>query len=162
MKKIIGIMGPGKGARETDLKNAWELGNLIAARGWVLLTGGRNLGVMDAANRGAKAGGGLTVGILPDADGKGVSEAVDIAIITDMGSARNNINVLSAHVVVACGMGAGTASEVALAIKAGKPVILLDDNRESLAFFRGLAPELVQVAQTPEEAIEHCAKLLSL
>ena len=163
MRNIIGIMGPGKGARETDLKNAWELGNLIAARGWVLLTGGRNLGVMEAANRGAKAGGGLTVGILPDADGKGVSEAVDIAIVTDMGSARNNINVLSAHVVVACGMGAGTASEVALAIKAGKPVILLNnnDNRESLAFFMGLAPELVQVAMTPVEAIGYCAKFLS-
>ena len=154
-------MGPGKGARETDLKHAWDLGNLIAARGWVLLTGGRNLGVMDAANRGAKAGGGLTVGILPDETGEAVSVAVDIAIITDMGSARNNINVLSAHVVVACGMGAGTASKVALAIKAGKPVILLDDNRESLAFFRGLAPELVQVVATPLEAIEHCAKLLS-
>ncbi len=86
---------------------------------------------------------------------------MDIAIVTDMGSARNNINVLSAHVVVACGMGAGTASEVALAIKAGKPVILLDDNWESMAFFRGLAPELVQVAMTPLEAIGHCAKFLS-
>lgn len=161
MRKIIGIMGPGRGARETDLKNAWELGNLIAARGWVLLTGGRNLGVMEAANRGAKAGGGLTVGILPDETAQGVSEGVDIAIITGMGSARNNINVLSAHVVVACGMGAGTASEVALAIKAGKPVILLNENRESQGFFTQLAPDLVRVAVTPLEAIVLVQTLLS-
>jgi Predicted Rossmann fold nucleotide-binding protein len=64
-KTIIGIMGPGESATSTDLENAYQLGQLIAEAGWILLTGGRNVGVMDAANKGAKSANGLTVGILP-------------------------------------------------------------------------------------------------
>ena len=146
-------MGPGIGATESDQQNAYELGKLIAQEGWVLLTGGRNAGVMNAANRGAKAANGLTIGILPTADGSGVSEAVDIAIITDMGNARNNINVLSSDVVIACGMGTGTASEVALALKANKAVVLLSDHQESQVFFTSLSSSMVFVAETPGAAI---------
>lgn len=115
-KIIIGVMGPGN-ASPTESQNAYDLGFLIAQNHWVLLTGGRNSGVMQAASRGAKAANGLTVGILPTADAHGMAETVDLAIFTDMGSARNNINVLSSNVVIACGMGAGTASEVAWQLK---------------------------------------------
>jgi uncharacterized protein (TIGR00725 family) len=136
MKKIIvGVMGSGAEATPNDLKNAYELGKLIAHEGWVLLTGGRNVGVMDAASQGAKAANGLTIGILPTDDTNAISEAVDIAIMTDMGNARNNINVLSSNVVIACGIGAGTVSEIALALKANKKVILLNDSKEAQAFF---------------------------
>jgi hypothetical protein len=163
MRKImIGVMGPGSGASKTDQQNAYELGKLIAQEGWVLLTGGRNAGVMRAATEGAKAANGLTVGILPTADDRGISEAVDIAIITDMGNARNNINVLSSDVVVACGMGAGTASEVALALKGSKKVVLLTDNQESQLFFKGLSAENLLVAKTPASAIEMVKKVLNL
>lgn len=92
-------MGPGSGASNADLENAYQLGQLIAKESWVLLTGGRKVGVMDAASRGAKAAGGLTVGILPDNNVNAVSEAVDIPIFTDMGNARNNINVLSLSLI---------------------------------------------------------------
>ncbi len=154
MRKImIGVMGPGTSASEADRVNAYELGRLIAQEGWVLLTGGRNAGAMDAANLGAKAANGLTIGILPTADTHGISDAVDIAIITDMGSARNNINVLSSDVVIACGMGTGTASEVALALKANKPVILLTDHQESQHFFASLSATTVFIAKTPVDAI---------
>jgi hypothetical protein len=152
-KTIIGVMGPGIGATEIDQHNAYELGKMIAQSGWVLLTGGRNLGVMQAASRGAKAANGLTVGVLPTDDTSGMCDAVDIAIITDMGSARNNINVLSSDVVVACGMGTGTASEVALALKAHKPVILLSNHQESQQFFTSLSTATVLIAKTPIEAI---------
>ncbi|WP_242044677.1 SLOG cluster 4 domain-containing protein [Anabaena azotica] len=108
-KIVIGVMGAGEGATANDGENAYKLGELIAQAGWVLLTGGRNVGVMDAASQGAKSANGLTVGILPGTQAEGISVAVDIAIFTDMGNARNNINVLSSHVVIACGMGAGTA-----------------------------------------------------
>jgi len=158
---MIGVMGPGSGASKTDQQNAYELGKLIAQEGWVLLTGGRNAGVMRAATEGAKAANGLTVGILPTADDRGISEAVDIAIITDMGNARNNINVLSSDVVVACGMGAGTASEVALALKGSKKVVLLTDNQESQLFFKGLSAENLLVAKTPASAIEMVKKVLN-
>lgn len=162
MRKImIGVMGPGAGASETDRKNAYELGKLIAQEGWVLLTGGRNTGVMDAANLGAKAANGLTVGILPTDSDRNISDAVDIAIITDMGSARNNINVLSSDVVIACGMGTGTASEVALALKGNKKVVLLSDNQESQLFFKSLAAENLLIAKTPSDAVEIVKKVLT-
>jgi len=159
-KPIIGVMGPGNQATSEDSQVAYALGQSIAQSGWVLLSGGRNQGVMDAASRGAKSADGLTVGILPAEDRTHMSEAIDIPIITDMGSARNNINVLSSDVVIACGMGAGTASEVALALKANKFVILLNANGESRAFFQGLASEQVFVAEDVEGAIALVKQLL--
>ncbi|GET43805.1 TIGR00725 family protein [Microseira wollei] len=161
MKKIIiGVMGPGENATPSDLETARELGKLIAQQGWVLLTGGRNVGVMDAASIGAKSANGLTVGILPSSDTSNVSNAVDIAIVTDMGNARNNINVLSADVVIACGMGAGTASEIALAIKGNKPVILLNCDEKSKDFFMSLKD--VAIASTPQAAIQQAKQAIAL
>jgi uncharacterized protein (TIGR00725 family) len=63
---------------------------------------------MKAANYGAKEiDGSLTIGILPDRDAD-ASPAVDVVIVTDMGQARNNIIVLSADAIIACGIdGAG-------------------------------------------------------
>ena len=153
-KIIIGVMGPGAGAKATELAYAYELGLLIGQQGWVLLTGGRNMGVMDAANLGAKAVNGLTIGILPTDDTSAISSSVDIAIITDMGNARNNINVLSSDVVIACGMGAGTASEIALALKQNRKVILLNDNEESKCFFKNISPQNVYIVDSPSKAIK--------
>ena len=159
-KIIIGVMGPGANAEAIDLENAYELGKLIAQEGWVLLTGGRNQGVMDAASKGAKAANGLTIGILPTSDNSTVSEAVDIAIFTDMGNARNNINVLSSDVVIACGMGAGTASEIALALKVNKKVVLLNDDEDSKSFFVNLSKDRVFIVETPMSAIETARSII--
>lgn len=160
-KIIIGVMGPGNGATSADLENAYQLGQLIAKNGWVLLTGGRKSGVMDAASQGAKAADGLTIGILPTATLEGVSEAVDIAIVTNLGNARNAINVLSSDVVIACGMGSGTASEVALALNSNKTVILLTNHQSSHDFFRSLSPDKLLIANSPEEAIDIVKNCLS-
>lgn len=84
---------------------------------------------------------------------KGISDAVDIAIFTDMGNARNNINVLSSDLVIACGMGAGTASEIALALKANKQVILLSEDVESKVFFQKISPNNIYVVDGVKEAI---------
>jgi uncharacterized protein (TIGR00725 family) len=161
-KIIIGVMGPGEGATVAEKENAYQLGKSIALAGWVLLTGGRKAGVMDTASRGAKSVGGLTVGILPDSNHIGMSEAIDLAIVTDLGNARNNINVLSSDVVVACGMGLGTTSEVALALKNEKPVILLNSSPESQAFFIKLSRNKVAIANSPEQAIEFIHNYLVL
>lgn len=146
-------MGPGSCA--SSIQNlAYALGEAIAQEGWVSLSGGRNTGVMQAVSRGARQAGGLTLGILPGDDGRQISEFVDIPIITSMGSARNNINVLTANVVVACGLGAGTASEVALAIKAGKPVILLGMEKEDYHFFQKVnTGSILMRAEKVEEVI---------
>ncbi|MCP6763094.1 MAG: TIGR00725 family protein [Fischerella sp. CENA71] len=159
---IIGVMGAGEKATETDVTNAYKLGELIAQQGWILLTGGRKSGVMDAVNKGAKSANGLTIGILPSENQKDISEAVDIAIFTDMGNARNNINVLSSDVVIACGMGAGTASEVALALKVNKQVILLNDDDESKKFFKKLSPINVHVVESVSEAIATVQIILNI
>ena len=159
-KIIIGVMGPGEKATAKDLQNAYELGKLIAQQQWILLTGGRNVGVMDAASKGAKSTNGLVLGILPDDSKRGISEAVDIAIFTDMGNARNNINVLSSDLVIACGMGAGTASEIALALKVNKQVILLTDDVESKVFFQKMSPTNVYLVDEAQEAIATAQTIL--
>lgn len=152
-------MGPGNATADT-LQAAEELGRKIASQGWVLLTGGRNAGVMDAASKGAKAANGLTVGILPSADRSGMSPNVDIPIVTDVGSARNNINVLSSDLVIACGVGMGTMSEVLLAAKAGKQVILLEQTGSSTAFLKEFNSQLMHFVSLPAEAISLAKKLL--
>ncbi len=159
---IIGVMGPGEQATSVEQQLAYELGQAIAIAGWVLLTGGRNQGVMDAASRGAKSQGGLTIGILPQSDRGGLSAAVDIPILTGMGNARNVINVLTSDGVIACGMGAGTASELALAIKVKRPVILLQVPPTAQAFFQSLAPDRVWVADHVPMAIALVQQVLQL
>lgn len=161
VKVVIGVMGAGKLANHQDLDLAFELGKNIAQNNWVLLTGGRKAGVMDAASRGAKAGGGLTIGILPGNSKAGMSDAVDISILTDLGNARNNINVLSSDVVVACGIGLGTASEIALALKNNKPVILLNPNELTYQFFSSLAKDRVFLASDVDQAIALIQEILS-
>ena len=147
-------MGPGEGATDIDKKRAYELGQLIAEQDWFLLTGGRNAGVMEAACKGAKTAHGLTLGIIPSTNNDNTSEFVDISIITGMSSARNNINVLTADVIVACGMGKGTASEIALALKIGKKVILINDNDKAKAFFNDLDPENIRIAASSQDVIK--------
>jgi uncharacterized protein (TIGR00725 family) len=152
-------MGPGLGAKPDDISCAYDLGRLAAQSGWVVLTGGRDMGVMEAASQGAKSAGGLTIGIVPDHNLGDLSDFVDIAIATGMGSARNNINVLSSDIVIACGMGTGTASEIALALKANKQVILLNAGAIAIDFFHMLSPVNITVAENVEDAINQ-AKIL--
>jgi uncharacterized protein (TIGR00725 family) len=160
-KIIIGVMGPGKGATAVDLRHAYKLGQLITQEQWVVLSGGLNLGVMAAVSKGAKSVGGTTIGILPGADRQFMSEFIDIPVITGMGSARNNINTLSSDVVIACGMSTGTASEIALALRAGKPVILLNENAVENSFWQHLGNDLVAIAHDPEHAISLTKDLLA-
>lgn len=138
---------------------AHELGERIALKEWTLLNGGRNAGVMAASARGAAEAGGLTIGILPDSDARDAAPHILIPIPTGMGSARNLINVLAANVVIACPGGPGTISEVALALKYGKPVICLGWDPGEL--FQTYADQgQLQQAKTPAEAVGLCAGLL--
>lgn len=108
------------------MENARRLGEGIAVRGHVLLTGG-GPGAMQAASEGAHRSGGLVIGILPN-DRKHPLESypnefVDIPIYTGMFDARNIINAKTPHVIIALSGGSGTLSEIALAIRSGTPVI---------------------------------------
>jgi uncharacterized protein (TIGR00725 family) len=150
-KVIIGIMGPGEGATPEENELAYELGAAIAKERWALLTGGRSFGVMEAAMKGATDHNGLTIGILPGDSPTGASTFAQIKIITGLGSARNNITVLSSHVVVVLGMAAGTASEVALAIKANKKIILLSQDELTIQFFKKIGTYRIAIANSIEE-----------
>jgi hypothetical protein len=128
-KPVIGVMGGSK-ATAADSADARLLGQMIAQRGWILLNGGRNTGIMAATAEGAReaidAGAdGLVVGVLPDPTANRAAPDLDLAIVTDMGDARNVINILSSDVVIACPGALGTLSEIVLAMKRGKPLILL-------------------------------------
>jgi len=127
---IIGVMGPGRSASAREIKHAKELGRLIAEKGWWVLTGGVNSGVMDAALKGAKEYNSkcVTIGILPHrGEIEKISEYADIIIPTGMGEGRNNLNVLTSHFIVSCcdnlWDSPGTMSEVIFAVKHKKPFI---------------------------------------
>ena len=120
--QILGVFG-GSNANSEEEAIAERVGALAAQCGWVVLTGG-GPGVMAAASHGAVEAGGLTMAILPNAiPGGGYPNPwVHLPVFTGAGSARNAFNVLSASLCVAIGGGAGTLSEIALALKNGVPV----------------------------------------
>lgn len=146
-------MGPGENATPDDNELAFELGRAIAEQGWIVLTGGRSFGVMDAAMKGAREVDGLTIGVLPNDNAVNASDHADIKILTGLGSARNVVNVLSSHIVVVIGMAAGTASEVALALKSNKKVILLKQDEITIRFFKNVGTYKVMIASTIDEVI---------
>ena len=90
-------------------KLAYEVGTEIAKSGSVLVSGGLE-GVMKASCKGAKAAGGLTVGIIPQSDASFANEYCDVVIPTGMGHTRDFLTALSADGVIVIGGGSGTLS----------------------------------------------------
>ncbi len=117
----IGVVGAGE-CDDPTADVAFQVGVAIARQGAILLCGGLG-GVMSAAARGAKSGGGLTVGILPGSSPEQANPYIDIPIVTAMGQARNVILVQSCDAMVAIGGEFGTLSELALAFKTGVPCV---------------------------------------
>jgi uncharacterized protein (TIGR00725 family) len=156
---IIGVMGGGHAA-DKDTEIAYQLGGLIAQEGWILLNGGRPEGIMDASAKGARAQGGLTIGILPGTDPHSASKHIAIPICTGMGDARNVINVLSSNCIIVCPGSAGTVSEIAIALKSRRSVILLNFDIGPL-FDDYMREGLLLKATTPEEAISYVKVFLS-
>jgi len=158
MHTVIGVMGGGL-ASAGVLADATRIGRLVAENGWVLLNGGRDAGVMAASARGASEAGGLVLGVLPGDDWECIAPHVDVPVLTGMGDARNAINVLSSRVVIALPGGAGTLSEVALALKSGRPVVTVNFPLGEVFDFYRRSGQLVEV-RTPEEAIEQVQRFL--
>ncbi len=121
---IVAVIGNSSCSPE-EAKLAETIGELLAERGAILVCGGLG-GVMEAACRGAKSKGGLTVGILPGQDSNTANPWVDVPVVTAIGEARNVAVVRSAQAVIAIGGGYGTLSEIAYALKSGIPVIGLN------------------------------------
>jgi uncharacterized protein (TIGR00725 family) len=117
----VAVVGPGEASPE-ELHTAEEIGAGLAEAGAVVVTGGLG-GVMEAACRGARSRRGRTIGILPGEDRDAANGWVDVAIATGLGELRNGLVVRSADALVAVGGGHGTLSEVAFALKLGRPVV---------------------------------------
>ena len=117
----ISVVGPSD-AGEQEQQDAETVGRALAHAGAIVVTGGRG-GVMAAASRGAAEAGGVTLGILPGTDRREANEFVKIAVPTGLGELRNGLVVRAADALVAVGGAYGTLSEVALALRAGVPVI---------------------------------------
>jgi uncharacterized protein (TIGR00725 family) len=118
---MIAVIGAGKCSKKLG-DMAALVGKHIAENGGIVVCGGMG-GIMEGAARGAKEAGGITIGILPTGDKADANEFIDYAIATGFGEARNIMVVRSADAVVAFPGKYGTLSEMAFALKAGKPVI---------------------------------------
>jgi hypothetical protein len=140
--RVVAVIGAGEPDAETE-RRAYEVGRLLAHADCVVVTGGLD-GVMAAASRGAAELGGTVVGILPGADPADANEWVDLAVATGMGDARNAVICNTAEAFIAVGGEYGTLSEIAFALKRGKPVVSLGS--------WDVDPRVVQVG-TPEEAV---------
>ncbi len=148
---FIGVVGSAACTPEVE-QLAEEVGRELARKGAVLVCGGLE-GVMNAAARGAKEIGGVTIGILPGASKSDASEFIDFPIATNMGQARNAIIVHTADVLISVAGGYGTLSEVAMALKSGKGVIALQPRFE----ISGVIP-----VQTASEAVNEALTLVEL
>jgi uncharacterized protein (TIGR00725 family) len=117
----VAVVGPGRATAEQEAL-AEEVGRGLAEAGALLVCGGLG-GAMEAACRGAKAAGGTTLGLLPGRDRADANPYVDVAVPTGLGEARNALVVRTADALIAVAGEYGTLSEIALALKTGKPVV---------------------------------------
>lgn len=121
MKSIIAVIG-GRRTEKAILAEAEEVGRLIAKNGAILVCGGLG-GVMEAASKGAKSAGGLTIGILPQDNPGKANKYIDIPVTTGLGIGRNVIIARTSDALIAVGGEYGTLSEIAFALQMNKPVI---------------------------------------
>lgn len=160
MKKIIGIMGPND-AEDNNLIDAYEIGKYLAKHDYVVLTGGLNVGIQNEGLKGAKSENGLTIGVLPFNEPERISQYVDLPIITNMRSGRNYINVLTSNLVIACGIDAGTISEISLSLvkNNNKKVILVGTLEEANKLFEKINKENIYIVKNYSECIELLNKI---
>jgi hypothetical protein len=140
--RIVAVIGAGQCGPEL-METAHEIGFGLAKAGFAVVTGGLD-GVMRGASEGASSAGGAVIGLLPGLDKTDANPSVGMAIATGLGQMRNFLLVLNAEAVVAVEGGYGTLSEIALALKIGKPVT---------AIGRWSSIEGVRPAASSDEAI---------
>ena len=145
----VAVVGSGTATGER-YERAREVGRLVARRGGTVVCGGLS-GVMEAAARGATEAGGTAIGVLPDDDRRRQNDFLTYSVATGVGQARNLAVVCSGDVVIAVGGEYGTLSEIGLARKVGRTVVVLG------GWDLG---EHVTVAGSPDEAVEAAFELL--
>ena len=120
----IGVIGP-RAATDAQLAAALAVGELLGDCRLTVICGGRQ-GVMQAVCEGVARVGGLSIGLLPEADPAAANPFVSVAIATGIGEARNALIARASFCLIAIGDSLGTLSEVALGRQFGKLVIGLE------------------------------------
>lgn len=144
----ISVIGAGE-ASERERELAYGVGFELGRAGHILVCGGLG-GVMEAAAMGARDAGGTSIGILPTDDRASANPYLTVTIPTGFSHGRNYLVVKAGDGVIAIGGGAGTLSEIGLALKLGRPVVLL----ESLDIeATGISASGVRIARDPAEAV---------
>lgn len=151
----MAVIGPGEGGAARQLEAAEQVGRLLAEAGAVVVCGGLG-GAMEAACRGARSADGMTIGILPGSNRHDANPYVQFALPTGLGEGRNALVVRAADAVIAVGGGYGTLSEIALALRARKPVVGID----TWELARGGEPDTGVVRA--ESAVEAVRRALDL
>ncbi|TDC74435.1 TIGR00725 family protein [Actinomadura sp. 7K507] len=147
----VAVCGPGE-CTEREWDHAHQAGRLLAGHGAVVICGGHG-GVMAAAAAGARAAGGIVVGVLPAADRSAAGPDLTVTLPTGLGQARNNVIVNAADAVIVVGGSWGTLSELALAMRrATVPVVQLGGWR--VHDQDGRAPGGIVHAAGPAEALQ--------
>ncbi len=155
-KRFIAVIG-GSDCTPEEARLAEEVGRELARKDAILVCGGLG-GVMEAACKGASAGGGLTIGILPGGSRQTANPYVQIPVVTNLGEARNVIVVKSAEAVIAIGGGYGTLSEIGHALRNGIPVVGL--NTWSLS--RNDRPDnSIVLAKNPVDAVNKALNMVN-
>jgi len=121
MGVTIAVVGSSAPSEEAS-NRAMAVGAAVARAGATLVTGGLG-GIMEAACRGAREHGGLTLGILPGSSKTEANPYVDCAVPTGLGDFRNYLVVAAADAVIALEGRFGTLSEIAMALTLGKVVV---------------------------------------
>lgn len=126
VKKVqILVIGNNENGSTPELeKISYETGMEVAKAGAVLISGGLG-GVMKAACHGARDGGGLTVGIIPQNDASFANEYCDIVIPSGIGLARDFLTALAGDGVIIIGGASGTLSETCAAYMYKKPIVVI-------------------------------------
>ncbi len=120
LRQPVAIIGPREASAE-QVQAAHDVAYALASCGVILVCGGK-IGVMEGAARGAQAGGGICIGLLPEEEARHGNPYLTVALPTGMGLSRNALVVRSSLCAIAIGGGLGTMSEMALALQWKLPV----------------------------------------
>jgi uncharacterized protein (TIGR00725 family) len=154
MAVYVSVIGPGTASADA-VADAESVGRGLAGAGAILVCGGLG-GVMEAASRGAAEAGGVIVGLLPDADRRHANPHLTVAIPTGMGELRNGLVARAGDAVIAIRGEFGTLSEIAFALKLGRPVVGLGSWELAQG---GEAVDAIERADGPDDAVARALAL---
>jgi hypothetical protein len=166
MKWQISVVGSGDGTKvsESMKRHAEEVGFRISQKGGIVVTGGMG-GVMSAAARGAKRGGGLVMAVIPFPTSWARPQEIDVLVESGLGwGVSHALQVRCSHAIISIGGGSGTLAELSNAYMHDVPIVALHGHGGITDLFAGKYLDsrrfrIVVRCSTPRQAVETAFKL---